>query len=202
MPVMTRFARPRSFRGAVFAVLAAATVLAAPAVASAGDDQAPSRAPAASPLVPPQPPPADKRGFFNEIGRWWNGSVGFMRDTTGRFVDFGKKSGDVAKDAALATGEGMKKTLDASKDAADVIVRLPNTRVVEMHATCKTAPNGAPDCAPAALAACRDKGFAGGKPLDVRTAEKCDTTQAWRKGQTPGTGACPIESWITRAICQ
>jgi hypothetical protein len=161
-------------------------------------------------VIPPQPRPVDNPGFLHEMGRWWSGSVGYLGDwmkgASGTFVDISKKSGDVAKDAAKGaaevTQEGVKKTFDASKDAATAIVRLPNTRVVEVHATCQTAPNGAPDCAKAATDACRGKGFNGGKPLDVRTAEKCDTTKAWQTGQSSGNGECPIESWIARAVCQ
>ncbi len=109
---------------------------------------------------------------------------------------------DVSKDAAAVTQGAVKGALDASKDAAGAIVRLPNTRVVTVQERCVTAPNGAPDCAAAATSACRSKGFAGGTPLDVRTAEKCDTTQALQQGQRLGKGECPIESVITRAMCQ
>ena len=61
----------------------------------------------------------------------------------------------------------MKKTFDASKDAATAIGRLPNTRVVEVRERCATAANGAPDCAAAATNACRSKGFNGGQPLEL-----------------------------------
>jgi len=222
---MTSFAKPRSCRRTALLWLAAAALWTAPAPALfAAEGQASSAAPGVMPAAPaqavgpspgptvvvprvsPQPAPVDKPGFLNEIGRWWNGSVGLFTSTIkgagGAFADFGKKSGTVAKDAAEVTQEGMKKTLDVGKDAATAIARLPNTRVVEMHATCQTAPNGAPDCAAAALSACRGRGFTGGRPLDVRTAERCELTQAWREGRTPAPGSCPIESWITRAVCQ
>jgi hypothetical protein len=113
-----------------------------------------------------------------------------------------KNALDATKDAAVATQGAMKGAVDVTKDAAGVIVRLPNTRVVEVHERCEKAPNGAPDCATAANNACRSKGFNGGQPIDVRTGEKCDTTAAALAGQSPGKGECPIESWITRAICQ
>jgi hypothetical protein len=209
----TRFVKSGTLYGTARLWLAAAALAAAIGGTALGaGDQAPSAppSPAASPSIPPQPRPADKPGFLHELGRWWNGSVGYLGDwmkgAGGTVADISKKSGDVAKDAAKGaaevTQEGVKKTFDASKDAATAIVRLPNTRVVELHATCQTAPNGAPDCAKAATEACRGKGFNGGKPLDVRTAEKCDTTKAWQTGQSPGNGECPIESWITRAVCQ
>jgi hypothetical protein len=226
MLTMTRFAKPRSLCGAALLWLAAAALSASAAGAAfAAEDQAPAGAAAtvqpapvqqappqpappvaAAPSMPPQPPPVNKSGLLHELGRWWNGSIGFlgdkMKDARGKFEDLGKKSGDAAKGAAVATQEGMKKTLDVSKDAATTLLRLPNTRVIEVHASCEKAPNGAPDCATAAASVCRGRGFNGGQPLDVRTAEKCDTTQAWQAGQSPGKGECPIESWITRAVCQ
>ena len=95
----------------------------------------------------------------------------------------------------------MKGAADVTKDAADTLLRLPNTRVVDMHEDCERAPNGAPDCAAAAGVACRARGFKGGQPLDVRTAEKCDTTRPC--GRTgPDKDICRIKSWITRAVCQ
>ena len=123
----------------------------------------------------------EKPGFLHELGHWWDGSIGYLHDkikaAPGTFEDIGKKSGDAAKGAAVATQEGMKKTLDVSKDAAVVIGRLPNTRVVDVHERCAIAGNGAPDCAAAATIACRAKGFSGGKPLDSRTGEACPDTK-------------------------
>ena len=184
----------------------------------------PAPSPAAAPSIPPQPQPSGKPGFFDQMKAWWDDSIGFIdakiKDTRGTVDTLNKKSSDaargvaattqdavkgaldVSKDAAAVTQGAVKGALDASKDAAGAIVRLPNTRVVEVHERCATAPNGAPDCGAAATTACRSKGFASGRPLDVRTAEKCDTTQALRQEQRPGKGECPIESVITRAMCQ
>lgn len=124
-----------------------------------------------------------------------------MKAAPGTFEELGKKSGDAAKDAAVATQEGMKKTFDVSKDAATVIGRLPNTRVVEVHERCATAANGAPDCAAAATAACRSKGFNGGQPLDSRTGEACPD-KALVSGKPPAKGECPLEAVVLRAVCQ
>ena len=88
--------------------------------AAAGAVQAPTPpaapiAPTAAAPRPPQPSAPDKPGFFHEMGRWWDGSIGYLHDkikaTPGTFEDIGKKSGDAAKDAAVATQEGMKKDL-------------------------------------------------------------------------------------------
>jgi hypothetical protein len=222
---MTRFAQPKSFCGAALvALLAAALSIAAAGRAAAENSQAPAPPVAAAPTIPPQAPPGNSPGFLHQLKVWWDQSIAVfdakIKDTRGTVDDLNKKSSDAAKDAATATQGAMKgavdatkdaaaatqgamkNALDATKDAAAVIVRLPNTRVVELHARCETAPNGAPDCATAATNACRGKGFNGGQPLDVRTAEKCDTTPAFQAGQSPGKGECPIESWITRAVCQ
>jgi hypothetical protein len=210
MPTMTRFPKQKSFRAAAFLWLAVASFSAASVgTAFAEDNPSPAPPAAAAPSTPQQPAPADK-GFLHQMKVWWDSTITFfdkgVKDTRGTLADFGKKSGDTAKGAAqgaaAVTQDAMQKTIDASKGAATAIVRLPNTRVVEVHAPCEKAPNGAPDCVTAATNACRDKGFGAGKPLDVSTAEKCDTTQAWLAGHSPGKGECAIESWITRAVCQ
>jgi hypothetical protein len=137
--------------------------------------------------LPPQPPPVDKRGFLNDLGRWWDDSVA-------GFNDFNKKSAEAAKDAATATGQAMK-------NAADAMVRWPTSKVVEIHEVCPLAGNGAPDCQAAAANACKTKGFKAGQPLDIRTAESC-TASLWVSGQNPPNGECPLESMVLRAACE
>jgi len=195
MLIRTKRAEAKGIRGAAALCLAAAFLLCAASAVTAQVNR---------------PAPADKSGFFGTLGRWWDTSIGFFHDriteTPATFGNLGRKSGETAKEAAegaaAVTQDAMKKTIDVGKDAATTIGRLPETRVVEMHATCEKAPNGAPDCAAAAANACRGKGFNGGKALDVGTAVKCDTTKALVAGQAPNKGDCPIESWVTRAVCQ
>jgi len=189
----------------------------------------PVAAPAPSPQQPT--PPESKPGLLHQLKVWWERSISVfdtaVKDTRGTMDDLNRKSGDAAKGAldatkgaatategamkgaldatkgaASATQDAMKGALDATKGATDVIVRLPNTRVLDMHAHCATAANGAPDCAAAATDACRARGFKSGQPLDVRTAEKCDTTPAWQSGRVPSKSECAIESWVARAVCQ
>lgn len=95
----------------------------------------------------------------------------------------------------------MKNAVDVSKDAAGAVMRLPNTRLVEMRERCDKAPNGAPDCAAAAATGCRAKGFTGGKSLDVTTAENCPAPTVLSR-QKPNEGECPVETVVTRAVCQ
>lgn len=187
---------------------------AAGAAGAASPQQAP--VPAASPplpstppappglTLPPQPAPPDaaeaptlKRGFLNDLGRWWDEfAASFkakMKEQQSKLDDFNKKSADAAKGAADATSQAVK-------NAADAVVRLPTSRVIEIQEICPLAGNGAADCAVAATKACKGKGFSAGQPLDVRTAEKC-TNSLWMSGQ-PASNDCPIETVVLRAACQ
>jgi hypothetical protein len=116
-----------------------------------------------------------------------------------------KSAVEATKGAASTATDAMKGAMEATKNAATVIVRLPNTRVVELHETCLRAPNGGADCATAAANGCRAKGFAGGTPLDTRTGAACDTKQPdarqLQAGQTPAV-RCAAEAVVTRAVCQ
>jgi hypothetical protein len=159
-----------------------------------------------APAFPAQPaPPAVKPGFLPLIGRWWDESVAnftaHMKDSQDKMSDFNAKASQAAKDAAAASQEAMKNAAQAAKDAATAVVRLPNTRVVEMSERCGLATNGAPDCATAATTACRGKGFNTGQVADIRTAQKCPAS-VWLSGRPPGEGECPLETVVTRAICQ
>jgi hypothetical protein len=181
---------------------------AAPAQRQAAPDQVPpdqvppgQTAPASGLALPPQPPPPGtpvKRGFLNDFGQWWDDSVASfnakMKEQQAKIDEFNKKSVDAAKDAATATQQAMK-------NAADAMVRLPTSRVIEIHELCVIAGNGAPDCAAAAANACHSKGFANGQPVDIRTAEKCNAS-LWMSGQNPATAECPVETVVLRAACE
>lgn len=105
-----------------------------------------------------------------------------------------------ASSAVEATKGAASTAVEATKNAASAIVRLPNTRVIQVSEICVRAPNGGSDCASAAANGCRAKGFAGGTPLDVRTSSRCDPNPP-QAGQMP-TVRCSPESVVTRAICQ
>ena len=162
-------------------------------------------APAAtSPTQPPPPsaalpaPAPEKRGFFDELSRWWNDSVADFnakwKEQQTKLDDFNKKSAEAAKDAAAATQQAMK-------NAADAVVKSATSKVIETSEPCAIAGNGAADCASAAVNACKAKGFADGQPLDVRTAEKCNAS-LWLQGQRQAPAVCPIETVVLRAACQ
>jgi hypothetical protein len=107
---------------------------------------------------------------------------------------------EATKGAASTATDAMKGAVEATKNAATAIVRLPNTRVIQVNETCVRAPNGGSDCATAAANGCRAKGFNGGSPLDVRTGSRCDPKPP-QAGQMP-TVQCSAESVVTRAVCQ
>ena len=107
---------------------------------------------------------------------------------------------EATKGAASTASDALKGAVEVTKSAATSIVRLPNTRVVELHAVCARAPNGGSDCAAAVAEGCRAKGFNGGNPLDTRTAQKCGPKPP-QPGQTPGVQCAP-ETVVIRAVCQ
>jgi hypothetical protein len=111
-----------------------------------------------------------------------------------------KSAVEATKGAASTASDAMKGAVEATKNAANAIVRLPNTRVIQVNEVCARAPNGGSDCGAAATNGCRAKGFAGGSPLDVRTASRCDPNPP-QAGQMP-TVRCSPESVVTRAVCQ
>jgi len=184
---------------------APSTPPAAPATAAAPQSE-PQGAPQLAQPPQPAPPaaasqaPAEKRGFFDDFARWWNDSVADfnakLKEQQSKLDDLNKKSAEAAKDAATTTQQTMK-------NAADAIVKSATSKVIEMHATCAIAGNGAADCASAAANACKDKGFSDGQPLDVRTAEKCNAS-LWLQGQgqRPANAECPVETVVLRAACQ
>jgi colicin import membrane protein len=107
---------------------------------------------------------------------------------------------EATKGAASTATDAMKGAVEATKNAATAIVRLPNTRVIQVSEVCARAPNGGSDCAMAAANGCRARGFAGGTPLDVRTGSRCDPKPP-QAGETPSVH-CSSESVVTRAVCQ
>jgi hypothetical protein len=181
---------------------------AAPATSAGPQQVAPQSAPQLTPPAQPLPPsaaapqaPAEKRGFFDDLSRWWDDSVADfnakIKEQQSKIDDFNKKSAEAAKDAATATQQTMK-------NAADAIVKSATSKVIEIHEPCAVAGNGAADCASAAANACKGKGFSDGQPLDVRTAEKCNAS-LWLQGQGQQRSAaaeCPVETVVLRAACQ
>ena len=141
--------------------------------------------------------PAQQPGMLDSIGRWFKQSFGYVSSNVEGARDavsgMGERSVGAAKDAAnAATG--------AAKDAAGAVARLPGARLVQGHERCDFAPNGAPDCRHAAEAMCRAQGFASGSSLNIQSAKECPMEVVISRKERKGT--CPVNSYVTRAMCQ
>lgn len=175
----------------------------------------PQPAPAVAPPAPPPADPAFRPGFIDAFGRWLghskaklDESIKNTQETLGgiglQATDAVKGAGDAVKgasDAVKGAGNAVKNAAGAAQQATGVIVGLPGTRIVIGRQRCLAAPNGAPDCQPAAVALCRYRGFSTGRGLDIDSGQKCPTW-VWISGQTPAAGVCRTETYVTRAVCQ
>jgi len=133
------------------------------------------------------------RGFFSNIGRWFDEQAEKFSST---FKDAGKKVENFGHEAGIAA----KTTVDTARDAAGAVARIPGTRVISGHERCRNAPNGAPDCVAAANAICKAKGFESGKSLDMTTAEICPP-KVMLSGRNSGP-ECKDETFVSRVVCQ
>jgi hypothetical protein len=137
---------------------------------------------APEPAEPPVAPP----GIFDVIGRWFEDSkarIDSQIKGTQRAIE------GAAKDAAKAG------------QAGSAMLGWPGAKVAQGRVRCAVAPNGAPDCAEAANALCRSKGFGPGKSLDINTADKCPTW-VWLSGRPAPEGTCTTETFVLQAACQ
>jgi hypothetical protein len=200
--------------GLLAVVLPLMAVLSAASLANADDGQSPAGAdtvqpapatPPAPGAFPAQPPPANKPGFLHQLEVWWNDGVSDlnakMKSAKDQLDDHNKQQDQAAKDASAATEQALKDATQATKDAATAIVKLPVTRVFELHDRCPVAGNGAPDCQTAATSACHNKGFESGQPLDVSTSQECPA-KVMLSGRPPVEGECKDVTVMLRAICR
>jgi hypothetical protein len=149
----------------------------------------PAGAAAASPQPASLPTaPEEKRGFLNDLGKWWDDSIANfnakMKEQQAKLDEFNRQQTEAAKDATKA----MKDAFTPSK-------------VIEIQERCPVAGNGAPDCATAATNFCKAKGFSDGRPVDTRIAERCKAS-LWVSGQAPNPADCPVETTLLRVACQ
>lgn len=177
---LTRTSKQAAVKSAVACLFATAIVLTS-ALAAAQDRAGPAGA------------KTEDHGFFGSIVRWFDAQAEYFNST---LKNTGKRIENFGHEAGIAA----RTTIDTAKDAAGVVARIPNTRVVVGHEKCKVAPNGAPDCGAAANAVCKAKGFGSGKSVDMTTAENCPA-RVWISGSTTGL-ECKTETFVSRAICQ
>jgi hypothetical protein len=206
---MTKIGRPKRTQKAGALALAclsmvvlAASVAAAEPAASVVTDPSAVPAGVAPPaaLPPPNAQPANAPGLFDAFNRWvatvnsqWSASFSNL-----------SRSGnaDTAAKGVVDAASGVaKSTANATVEAANAVGRMSLSRVVTGRERCPWAPNGAPDCRAAAETMCKGKGFKSGSSVDFQTAEECPAQAllARRQGEQV---ECPIENYVTRALCQ
>jgi hypothetical protein len=140
-------------------------------------------------------PRAPEPGLLHVLGRWFDESLANigLNDPQGPLGALGAMG--------ARTGEAADGAAGAALGAAEVVIRLPSTRVVTARQRCDPAGNGAPDCQAAANAVCRSKGFWSGRSVDIESAQKCPA-QVWLSRRSPDPGECTLETFVTRALCQ
>jgi hypothetical protein len=138
--------------------------------------------------------PGFRPGLIEAFGR-------LIEESTARLNSQLNHAHDALGDIGSQTGDAAKGAIDSAKNAAGVIIGLPNTRIVTSREACAAAGNGAPDCRAAADLVCRAKGFASGKTFDTQTTQKCPAW-VWLTGRPPADGDCARETFVTRAVCQ
>jgi hypothetical protein len=134
--------------------------------------------PPAAEAAPPAvvTPPASKPGFFEELNKWFDKGASDLKST-------------------------FEKSGQAAKDATEALTKFPAARVAEGRERCTIAANGAPDCAAAAEAICKAKGFGTGKSLETQATQKCPA-RVWLSGRPPAEGECAVETVVIRSVCQ
>jgi hypothetical protein len=151
---------------------------------------APGTAPPAG-VVPPagvappgeQAPSSYRPGFIDALGRWFGDSKAAIDS---QLKSTQETIGSIGRDA---------------RDAAGSVVAVPGTRVVTGRQLCPVAPNGAPDCQQGVDTLCRAKGFQSGRSLDVQSGNRC-SVKSLVSGRATREAPCPVETYVTRAVCQ
>jgi hypothetical protein len=154
-------------------------------------------APVSQPIPPAQasPPPAQKEGFFDALGKWWDKSAAEWDANMKKFKGTIEATNERnAKAAADATRDAVT----ATKDATDALIKLPTTRIIEGKERCLLAPNGSPDCNAAAEKICKGKGFATGTSANIESARKCSARALLNRNEAE----CVNDTIVTRAACQ
>jgi len=136
---------------------------------------------------------AEEPGFFGSIVQW------FDRQTSNVGSSL-KGAGSQVENFGHEAGIAAKTTVQGAKNVGDAVVKIPGARVVRGHERCQDAPNGAPDCAIAANAICKSKGFQLGKSVDMTSSEICPA-QVYLSGHSSGPG-CHTETFVSSALCQ
>jgi hypothetical protein len=172
--------------------LAIASLACCVVVASAQAQQQPPQQGAAAPPPPAQAgqqppaeasPPSSGPGFFDAVGRFLGGSK------------------EAIDSQVRSTQETLGTIGGHAKDAAGSVAAIPGTRVITGRQVCPLAPNGAPDCQQGVEALCRNRGFQTGRALEVASGHRC-SVKSLITGRAKKEAPCPVETYVTRAVCQ
>jgi hypothetical protein len=201
---------------------AVAAVLLTVGIAAA---QAPTEAPkpaeeapaAAAPAAPPPPaaenppltdpapgnaamtnPAPENPGFVGTFGTWMQQGVTTM---SSGFDAMAKGAADAASTMAKGAADAATVAKDAAGVAVDGVTKLPVSGFAGGHEQCTLAANGAPDCRAAAENLCQARGFATGTSVDYVTSERCPPAYRLSSRERP-EGICPMEHFVTRAMCR
>ena len=142
----------------------------------------------------PAPNPSSAPGFIDALGRWMGDSRAVinsqLKNTQEAIGGIGAQATDAFKGAA-----------GAAQQATGPILGRPAGQMITGRQLCPSAPNGAPDCGPAAEALCKAQGFGSGRGLEVASTQRC-SARIWRSRPHPADGPCGTETFVTRAVCQ
>jgi hypothetical protein len=144
--------------------------------------------------------PSYRPGFIDAFGRLIGDSAAKLNSQIKNANETLGNIGGQTSDAAKGAVGAAKNAMDTARDAA-ANIGLPGTNAVNGHERCGMAQNGAPDCRAAADGVCRSKGFASGRSVDTEAVQKC-SARILLSGHPPGDGDCPVETFVTRAVCQ
>jgi hypothetical protein len=170
----------------------------------AAENPAPSDPALANPASPNAAPasPAENPGIVGTFGTWMQQGVTSM---SSGFDAMAKGAADAASTMAKGAADVATGAASVAKDAAGVAVdgvtKLPVSGFASGHEQCTLASNGAPDCRAAAENLCRARGFANGTSVDYVTSEKCPPAYRPSSRERP-EGICPMEHFVTRAMCR
>ena len=146
---------------------------------------------------PAQPaPPPKKEGFFDALGQWWDQSAADF-DANLKKMKSSDRRGQRAQRQGRARGDARCRHRDQGSDRRACRNCRPraSSRASER---CALAPNGSPDCGPAAEAICKAKGFKTGQSANIESARKCSARALLTRNEQD----CTNETIVTRAACQ
>lgn len=166
-----------------------------PTEAPPAAQSAPAAAPQSAAPAQASPPPAQKEGFFDALGKWWDKSAA---EWDANMKKFKSKIDETNERNAKAAADATRDAVTATKDATDALIKFPSTRIIEGKERCLLAPNGSPDCNAAAEKICKGKGFTIGKSANIKSARKCSARALLSRNEAD----CVNETYVTRAACQ